>query len=302
MTLDNIVEVRMGRYANPYTQFYNQGVVDSDPDAIQFSGTETSATTYKLLQDGWAGADAPQPQATYTPASAGQGSTLTSYKLAGRQITIPVSHTIDDTTIWDRGPLDNVLFGAPRLGAVMLLSFRRAPGQQTKYLLGAAYQGGFDRPHRVAVGAAKYKATFASEWPYLVDTQIQLDFSTSVTFTIPNMPGPVLWGFFHVGSPVGAQISLQEPNVIPTTWTFNANIDTGVSVGTNGILGIPGHPYTQITGFAGTSNFLPINPIFGVGRGRTQGLLPHYLEPNRTYTFTKSAFTQIFYVRNHAGI
>lgn len=310
MTLDNVAEIRIAKYASPYTQFVNPQGIFSDSGAVSLSGTPTSATPYHLLRTGWSGADAPQITATFTPSAAGQGGVLTSYKVGSRNLVLPVTHDVSATH--DRTVLDATLFGGT-LGADILLGVNKPTGFDDRFLLGCVYQGGFDRSRRNSAGTATFGLAFASEWAYFVGQPVVAHRSGNRhTLNVPDMPGPVLWGMWIPGDMSSGTITVSSDNgrdfAFAMLWQASRR-DFEDGDPTDGILILPGFPYALFAGFQSTVNNVPSEPVFGLDTGRlgNSNRLAPYMSPGQTYIIDLivtggSGTPQVFYLPNYAGL
>lgn len=298
MGLDQVSEVRLKAYESPITQYLFPGNIFSEADPIVLSTRERASSPWYCLQRGWGGADAPPVRLTYSPVASGHGSALTSQKIDQRRLTIPVSTNIVSSTGAgpDRSTFDRWLFNTHP----MLLGFRRA-NDQHRYMPAAVYGGGFDREWRKASGNPHFRLTFSAPWGYFVRPVVSFDFTNPKDFTIPDGPGPVVWGFNFFGNPSTESITIREPNIIPGGWTYdptNRPFPSG-RVPTSGAFGTPSFPFAQLSGFLGAgAASVPI------GVGRTSGdPLPPYLTPGTTYSFeTRPAGLVLWYWLNFPSI
>ena len=238
---------------------------------------QQASDAMRVLTEPWRGADAPTPRFAYNAAAGGQGDSLDSDQYQGRRLTVPCSMATTDSG--DPKQID-ILGDALFKTRSVLVGFRREVASDSRYLIAARYDTGFDRRKRGHMSRSKFNLGFRSEWPWLVSHNTA-SVNAAYTFT-PDGVGDIAWGVYWtaaVGSPLTVTVSTGGVTTSATyTWTASPPATGMASIS---------FPFAELTGAPTLTS--------------TSGFLPHYLTPGSSYTITATGCS-LWWLRNHRSV
>ena len=293
-TLDGITEVRVGALplaahgsvpaaraalTNPAALWGADATIATLRTSMNPTGLtkQEASDALRVLTEIWRGADAPTPRFAYNAAAGGQGDSLDADQYSGRRLVMPCSAaTTDSGTPKQIDILGDALFKTRSV----LVGFRREVATDSRYLIAARYDSGFDRRKRGRMSRSRFNLGLRSEWPWLVSHNTAAT-TAAYTFT-PDGVGDIAWGVYWsaaIVSPLTVTVTTGGVTTSATyTWTTSPPASGMVSIS---------FPFAEITGTPTITN--------------TSGFLPPYLTPGTEYTITATG-CNLWWLRNHRSI